>query len=163
MAGTCLNATTRRDHMKIYAGIGSRETPEAVLREMLTIGAARAVLGWKLHSGGARGADSAFEAGCDLQSGHKHVFYAKDATEEAMQLAAKFHPAWNRCSPYARRLHARNMFIILGPELDRPVDEVICWTKNGGATGGTGQAIRAAHHYDIPVNNLYYGTLGSLL
>lgn len=149
--------------MKIYAGIGSRETPMPILKQMVTMGAARALIGWKLHSGGAKGADSAFEAGCDLEAGHKHIFTAADATEEALAMAAQYHPAWSRCSSYARRLHARNMFIILGPSLDRPVDEVVCWTPNGGVTGGTGQALRVAQAYDIPVTNLYYGTLNTLL
>ncbi|NMA16004.1 MAG: hypothetical protein GX935_02005, partial [Erysipelotrichia bacterium] len=28
---------------------------------------------------------------------------------------------------------------------------IICWTKNGSGSGGTGQAIRIAKAYDIPI------------
>ncbi len=32
---------------------------------------------------------------------------------------------------------------------------VIAWTKDGKATGGTGQALRIAEHYNIPIYNLF--------
>ena len=47
----------------VYAGIGSRATPRAVLEAMTTMAAWLARRGWHLHSGGAAGADSAFAAG----------------------------------------------------------------------------------------------------
>lgn len=31
---------------------------------------------------------------------------------------------------------------------------IICWTADGGASGGTGQAMKIARHYNIPVFNL---------
>ena len=47
----------------VYAGIGSRATPRAVLEVITTMAAWLARRGWNLHSGGAVGADSAFAAG----------------------------------------------------------------------------------------------------
>jgi SpoU rRNA methylase family enzyme len=47
---------------------------------------------------------------------------------------------------------------MLGENMDRPTDLVICWTKDGAATGGTGQAIRMANHYGVPVLNLFNTT-----
>lgn len=51
----------------------------------------------------------------------------------------------------ARRLQARNSHQILGWDLNSHSDFVICWTKGGKGNGGTGQAIRIAKDYNIPV------------
>jgi hypothetical protein len=138
----------------IYAGIGSRETPEKILKYMEWLGETQAVYGNTLRSGGAKGADEAFETGVDRVRGPKEIFGAKDATPEAIELAKAFHPNWGSCSPYARRLHGRNSMIILGGGLNDPVELVICWTKGGFPVGGTGQGIRIAEAYDIPIINL---------
>lgn len=138
--------------MKYYAGIGSRETPGDILTEMTRI--AKELHGSKyiLRSGGAIGADTAFEKGSgDL----KEIFKANDATEEAIEYASKFHPAWDRCNEYARKLHGRNAMIILGKDLQTPVSVVYCYTKNGKDIGGTGLGMRIAWANDIKVYNLY--------
>jgi hypothetical protein len=44
---------------------------------------------------------------------------------------------------------------VLGNYGNDPVEFVICWTSNGKDSGGTGQAIRIAKAFDIPVFNLY--------
>lgn len=137
--------------MKFYAGIGSRETPERVLNQMNAIAILLQQEGWTLRSGGAAGADTAFELGAGV---HKEIFYARDADDAAIELAAKYHPAWHRCSPTAKKLLARNGYQILGRDLKTPSQFVVCWTKDGGASGGTGQAIRVAEAYGIPVFNL---------
>ena len=71
-----------------------------------------------------------------------------------MDIAARLHPAWHRCSPAARKLHARNVNILLGAALDRPVDAVVAWTRDGAVTGGTGMGLRIAAAYGIPILNL---------
>ena len=48
-----------------YAGIGSRETPGLMLGAFARIGEFLAKKGYTLRSGGADGADTAFEVGCD--------------------------------------------------------------------------------------------------
>lgn len=136
-----------------YAGIGSRETPCEVLAQMEGIARELFARGYILRSGGAQGADSAFELGAGIQ---KEIFRASDATPASLELASKYHPAWHRCSDYAKRLHARNGFQILGRDLFSPSRFVVCWTKDGGPTGGTGQAIRLATAYQIPVFNLFH-------
>jgi predicted Rossmann fold nucleotide-binding protein DprA/Smf involved in DNA uptake len=55
-----------------YAGIGSRSTPPETLPLIESIAARLAEKGWVLRSGGADGADSAFEKGCDQKQGTKH-------------------------------------------------------------------------------------------
>ena len=73
----------------------------------------------------------------------------------SMEIAAPLHPAWDRCSPAVRKLHARNAAVLLlGETLDRPVDAVVCWSEGGAVTGGTGMAIRIAEARGIPVLNL---------
>ncbi len=142
-----------------YAGIGSRETPLEILRLMTDIGTFMADRGFMLRSGGARGADSAFEAGVNRSSkpNLKVIYTAQDAQnfESWSAHAATFHPAWDRCSDFAKLLHARNSAIILGATLNDPVLNVICWTKDGKDSGGTGQALRIARAHCINVWNLY--------
>lgn len=136
-----------------YAGIGSRDTPVDVLAKMEGIARDLYVMGYTLRSGGAAGADSAFERGAGDM---KEIFRASDATPASLELASKYHPAWHRCSEYAKKLHARNGFQVLGRDLFSPSQFVVCWTKDGGPTGGTGQAIRLATAYQIPVFNLFH-------
>ena len=51
------------DPGRIYAGIGARATPPEVLRLMTQLAGRMEQDGWRLRSGGARGADAAFETG----------------------------------------------------------------------------------------------------
>ena len=139
----------------IYAGIGSRETPKEILELMTLAAKAFADKGFTLRSGGAIGADVAFEKGCGT---NKQIFRAKDCTEAAKEMTSKYHPAWDKCNDYARNLHGRNCQILLGRDVTNPepVKFVLCWTKDGKDTGGTGQAIRIATDMGIPVYNLYH-------
>lgn len=158
-----------------YAGIGSRETPQDTLVWMYEHAAQLADCGWWLRSGGAPGADSAFENGANLQAvprmgrnafkqiflpwdGFQQRYVAEDPqhiftppSEKAFEIAKKYHLAWHKCSDGARSLHARNSHIILGPHLAEPVKFVLCWTPWGEGGGGTGQGIRIARAYNIPV------------
>ncbi len=152
----------------LYAGIGARATPAPILAEMTKMAGSLGRTGWHLTSGGAVGADSAFAEGAP--AGRKTIYlpwrgYNGHAGEHChilspaelascIDIASRMHPAWNRCSPTVRKLHARNVAILLGPSLDRPVDAVVCWTEGGAITGGTGMALRIAAKYRIPVFNL---------
>lgn len=75
---------------------------------------------------------------------------------KAYKLASEYHPNWDACSGGAKKMHTRNVFQILGQGLDKPSLFVVCWTKDGKASGGTGQALRIAKAYDVPVFNLYF-------
>lgn len=147
--------------MNYYAGIGSRQTPYDVLQTMQKIGMAFAQRGLILRSGGAAGADSAFESGVNMQGGKKEIFKVwhkadQEVLQAAGQIAASCHPAWHRCNEFARAAHTRNALIILGEDLNSPVDFVVCWTPGGQAVGGTAVGIRIACKYRIPVYNLWY-------
>ena len=76
------------------------------------------------------------------------------AMSACMEIAAPLHPAWDRCSPTVRKLHARNAVVLLGETLDRPVAACVAWSGQGQVTGGTGMAIRIAEAHGIPVFNL---------
>ena len=152
----------------VYAGIGSRATPPSVLEAMTTLAAWLARRGWHLHTGGAAGADSAFAAGAP--PGSRTLFLpwpgyrgcrgpdcrtlSPHRMHSCLAIAADLHPAWHRCSPAARRLHARNTAILLGQDADRPVHAVVAFTPEGAITGGTSMGIRIAHDRGIPVLNL---------
>lgn len=151
-----------------YAGIGARATPKPVLDDMTTMAAWLARSGWLLATGGAHGADAAFAAGAPPgkrtlylpwtgYNGHGGPDCRVPSPPELdawMAVAARLHPAWNRCSPAVRKLHARNAAVILGPGLDRPVDAVVAWTSEGAVAGGTGMALRIAAERGIPALNL---------
>jgi len=138
--------------MKSYAGIGSRETPVVVLSKMTDI--ARELKALNLRSGGAKGADSAFELGAT----HKQIFYVRDAKPWCYDLVQNYLPAgyqWSRMKPFVQGLLARNMMQILGPNGDDPSLFVIAWTKDGKDSGGSGYALRCAAAHNIPIFNLY--------
>jgi hypothetical protein len=126
---------------------------------MTAIAVKMASLGYILRSGGAKGADTAFESGAGM---FKQIFYAKQCTPAAMEIAKRFHPAWNRCTEFTRKLHGRNTFQVLGSYLDEPSEGLICWTRDGCVshktrninTGGTGTAISIAEAYGVKITNL---------
>lgn len=145
-----------------YAGIGSRETPQDVCAFFKKLGAYLANHNFTLRSGGAQGADKAFEIGCNKVNGDKEIYLPWKGFEgsnstlykdnpEAYIVAEKHHPYWYNLSEGARKLQARNSHQVLGEDLKTPSSFVLCWAKNGSGQGGTGQAIRIAKAYDIPI------------
>ncbi len=141
--------------MKKYAGIGARSTPNHIIKLMEDLGCILAKKGALLRSGGANGADVAFERGCNKGNGQKKIFRpSDDISVECQKLAEKYHPNWSACSWFAKKAHSRNCQIVLGENLDSPVDAILCWTEKGQVVGGTGQALRLAKAYNIKILNL---------
>lgn len=156
---------------KFYTGIGSRETPTEILDLMHRIARHFTAQAWWLRSGGARGADTAFEEGADLNE--KEIYLPwKDfnnnpsklytPTADAYLIASTIHPIWESLSYSAKRVHARNVHQVLGRDIQTPSELVICWTKDGARSeqeatresGGTRTAIVVADRYGVPVLNL---------
>lgn len=144
-----------------YTGVGSRESPLSIKPIMIEIAKFLATEGYTLRSGGANGPDSWFEEG---SMGHKEIYlpdkgFNKNPSplygvcEQALEIASKIHPAWHACRPYARLLHARNVYQVLGKDLNTPSRFLLCWTERGESKGGTRTAIKLAEKYDIPVLN----------
>lgn len=148
---------------------------------MRALGQCLAASGWRLRSGGATGADQAFAAGATLAippsagdsrqeiyipwkgfSGQDGILATTQQIRAAEALMSRVHPAWAHLTQGARKLHARNVFQILGVNLSEPTTLVICWTRDGAqtaeetsaTTGGTGTAIKIASEHGIPVFNL---------
>ena len=159
---------------RVYAGIGSRLTPPNILSEIRGIAVWLSDEGIRLRSGGAKGADSAFYDGAirgrafrDTVVYLPHIWtpagrfcriQTRDQVAMGREEAKAHHPAWHRCSPMVKAFHIRNVAIILGGNLDKYADFVVCWTKGGRVAGGTGLGIRIARTHDIPVFNLSIGT-----
>lgn len=122
-------------------------------------------LGYTLRSGGASGADQYFESGISDPANAEIYLPWRDfnghpsqlcfPSDDARRMAEKHHPAWDRCSSAAKKMHARNAHQVLGPTLREPSSFILCWTKNGRDVGGTGLAIRIARAKEIPVINLF--------
>jgi hypothetical protein len=159
------------DKKIIYAGIGSRETPADILKLMQDLAEKLARSNCILRSGGADGADTAFEQGCDLANGQKEIYLPWrgfnnnksqlfDPSNTAYKIASETHPGFTYLKSPAKLLMARNTHQILGEYCDTPVDLILCWTPDGATTktssktGGTGQALRLAAKYNIPIYNL---------
>ena len=147
---------------KYYAGIGARKTPPEILQLMTCIAAKLESLGYVLRSGGAEGADRAFEAGV-TDSANKQVFLADGVISiDAFASVGQFHPAPASLSAYVRKLMARNYHQVMGPEGEPKSSFVICWTPDGckshatrtRASGGTGQAVSIADYHKVPLFNL---------
>lgn len=150
-----------------YGGVGARVTPTTILEQMTGIAKKLQSKGYILRSGGARGADTAWEDG----AGHsKQIFkplknqspYDYVTLAKAYQIAEQHHPTWKYLPDWHRDLLARNVHIVLGPELDNPSEFLLCWTEDGifktedrtKASGGTGHTIAVACTYGVPVFNL---------
>ena len=146
---------------RYYTGVGSRQTPKDILDVMRSISIKLESLNFILRSGGADGADYAFERA--INKGKKQIFYAKHCNSEAMKIAEKYHPAWHLLNPYVKKLHGRNAMQVLGQDLNTPSEVLICWTPDGCIahrdrtieTGGTGTAISIADAYNVPIQNLH--------
>ena len=150
---------------KTFAGIGSRQSPPEILEKMKAIAKFLSERGYTLRSGGADGADSAFEQGATKKeiflpwnnyNGRKvdNISFFSELSDIHFNLAETMHPAWEKCSPGAKKMHARNTQQILGQNLDTPCDFVVCWTKGGEKVGGTSTALRLSELHNIPVFNL---------
>lgn len=154
----------------MIAGIGSRKTPASVLSEMTVIGVWCQHHGVGVRSGHAEGADYAFEVGAETGTFIYLPFstfnakmpilgYSKvvnhDLHPDLAEIAADHHPKWPYLNWLTRAFHTRNVAQVLGLPEEPLSAAVVCWTVDGGPTGGTGQAIRIATASGIPVLNMF--------
>lgn len=166
--------------MKYYAGIGSRETPKDVCNKMTEIASLLEKQDFVLRSGGAQGADHAFEIGIsdplmmdiylpyinfNNKSGSKYIFISTfdHSNYKAAYESLKYHPRGFNMSHGTKVMMIRNYFQACGLVNQSNSSFVICWTPKGanGYTikttyddGGSGQCIRIAAAHNIPVYNL---------
>lgn len=147
---------------RYYAGIGSRQTPQSSLKLINDVAARLEAMGYTLRSGGAEGADTFFEQATMRRqiflpwarfNNSPHTEFTSP-TQEAVELAHEEIQGFAQRAQPVRMLLARNMHQVLGPNLDTPVDFVVCWTTGGRVQGGTAHAIRLAKSRNIDVYNL---------
>ena len=148
-----------------YAGVGSRRTPQDVLDAMADIAQTLGDAGTALSTGGAYGADKAFETGAlrtdapitvhtpwpgyngyrpghgldtDIDVVHPKATDAIRGTSYA-DIAREHHPYWNRCTRGVRALFVRNVSVLAGARGVEggtlPVRAVIAYTPNGLPVG----------------------------
>ena len=148
-----------------YAGIGSRRTPEPFLAAMADLAETLGRAGCILSTGGADGADRAFETGAlrtdapvtvhtpwpgyngyrpgrepesDIDVVHPRPTDAADG-EPYLDLARRQHPHWERCGRGARALFVRNVSLLAGAlgcdGAPLAVRAVVAWTPNGRSRG----------------------------
>lgn len=159
---------------KYYAGIGSRETPREVCLYMTAIAKRLASLGYTCNSGGADGADTAFERGAVI---NRQIFLPWDGFNKRNianltklhgegsylvppfnpDLVTKYHPKPSALSEDGWKFMSRNSYQVLGKDLNTSVEFVLCWTREGKLKGGTAQAMRIAIDRGIPIFNFYDG------
>lgn len=176
-------------------GIGSRETPKEMTQLLSVLAAVMFSQGYVWRSGGAAGADEAFEqgvvthphyhphlpppmeiylpwngfaAGGQAATGRSKKWHSPQhgyfdtkrfpLYEQAEQIALRIHPSPDalRAKQGVMALHTRNVFQILGQELNAPSKRVYLWAKpakDGLVMGGTRTAVALATEYKIPCVN----------
>jgi len=165
---------------KIYTGIGNRDTPSNILSEFSRIAKILENNQFILRSGGAAGADTAFEEAISCKE-HKEIYLPRKrfnyntsslfiTKEDENNLKLKeichnFNKNFFYLEDGIKKLFMRNVFQILGKNLDKPSEFVVCYTRDGcigkqsrtKLTGETGFAIVIAEAYEIPIFNLKNG------
>lgn len=79
--------------------------------------------------------------------------------DEATAIAKAVHPYWERCSSFAKLLHGRNPYQVLGESLNEPSEIFVCWAPPNGENavkGGTNTAYQVAYDWGIPIFNFYF-------
>ena len=153
----------------IVTGIGSREIDADGIARVIEIAKMMDEKGFVLRSGGAPGTDSIFEASMKEKEIYLPWYKFNNNKSVLCQLkpgcfaiAETVHPAWDYLSPGAQKLHARNVYQVLGYDLNTLSSVCVCWTSDGvktekessKETGGSRTAIVLADRYHIPVFNL---------
>ena len=149
--------------VKYYTGIGSRETPKEIGEIINKIAVKLEELEYVLRSGGAGGSDTYFAE----KIKNKEIFIpwksfgegiVPKETQFSHNLLKEVHPAYDKLSQGALKLHLRNVNQVLGEDLVTPSSFLICWAKTDNKnipTGGTRTAWKIAEKYKIPRFNLF--------
>ena len=163
-----------------YTGVGSRDITDEEWE--LIVSVAKWLAQWfKMRSGKANGADSAFEWGVHESEypdnkeiyipwpkfegneipGEKISLDRPDSVNFALtlQYAKEIHPRWEKLTQGAKKLHQRNVHQVLGRDLENPTPSKFLLAcsdedKNGDVKGGTRTAWMLAKQFDVPCLNI---------
>ena len=152
---------------KYYTGVGSREVPSNYNKIIKVISTFLRDENYVLRSGGADGSDSIFE---QYAGNLKEIYLPWKGfnnntsnllfDDKAILIAKDIHPAYDKLSQGAKKLHARNIHQVLGQNLNTPSKFLIAYTKNGEMVGGTRTALVLAERNKIPIFNIGFFDLG---
>lgn len=133
---------------KYYAGIGSRETPPNILKQMEEIALKLSDKGYILRSGHANGADQAFGRGAkeaeiwlpwksfnSAQKVSHHTYRVISFEDKEAFDSLSFHPVGFSLPETVKKLMARNYRQLIGFDGAPNSEFVVCWTKDGKDTG----------------------------
>lgn len=156
--------------MFAWTGIGARETPQEIFDLMIEISLYMNDWNWILRSGGAAGADTAFEMGTNKKEiylpwknfrdnpSSLYLFSSSVNSGSAIAMAEKVWDLrykagnvkvkWNSLKDVTKKFMIRNIFQIFGAEVNNLSRMIFCWTKDGEASGGTGMAIFTAEMFN---------------
>lgn len=142
-----------------YLGIGTDDTPPAVLSRMTTLGALLGVAGHELRATRARKPDLAFEDGNDAVKGQRRIrceTLQSSALAKAAEIYNDYTPDdFNALDEDTRAMCAAYVLLMLGDKFDDPVDCVITWYDTSYFnTAYLPMACYIAGKYDFPVFNL---------
>lgn len=152
----------------IYAGTGSVHTPHWV-RDLFCIAGERLADSFTLRSGGQEGSDICFERGCENGQGKREIWlpwphYEYNKSDKIVDVAryayicASLYPNWDNLSDAMRKRYARCIPMILGEDLDKPVDFMVCYLPEDEVDTEARFAYDLATTNNIPIVNvgLYY-------
>jgi len=156
---------------KYYTGVGSRKTPKEICDLMTKIASELEKQGYILRSGGAAGSDFAYQKGVHKLE-NKQIFIPwknfgygisledliPEKVQDAMELVSIIHPNPKALTDAGWKLHARNVFEVLGSTLKEPSKFLICYAKidkDGNPLHGTRTAWMVAKLHEIPCFNLF--------
>lgn len=146
----------------IFTGVGSRVIPGNIFSLLGSIGILLRNNNWICRTGTARGSDAAFRASYETRPTNLEVYAPEDILNNkfgnadlAKSIVRNYHPCYDRIqSEFSKALLARNVYQVLGSDLNTPSEIVFCYTENGEIKGGTSIVLRIAQHYGIPIVNL---------
>jgi hypothetical protein len=151
----------------IVTMIGSREAPKDICDLFTELGVEVRERGWWARSGHAQGIDYASECGAlkrcivylpwesfNRQKEMLGIPRTQPLRDEVLEIVYKHEAYAKNLKDAVKLIKSRNVYQVLGEDLESPSDIVVCWTEEGKVVGGTGLAIKIATANDIPIINV---------
>ncbi|UKS72190.1 DprA-like DNA recombination-mediator protein [Klebsiella phage KpLz-2_45] len=165
--------------------IGSTDLGQAHFSFCKELGFFLCEQGFSIRSGKAPGADQAFQSGFEnslsaadyirdpqiflpwktferdnvfVSDRYDRYDYSPESIAKAEAIISTVHPVWDRLTDGQKRFHIRNVFQILGEDVESPSAFLIACApedSEGLPKGGTRSAFKIARDRDIPCINIY--------
>ncbi|MCZ7861144.1 hypothetical protein O9X98_06960 [Agrobacterium salinitolerans] len=138
---------------RYYSGVGMREPEQEADAVIARFAKQAAADGFVLRTAKGKGVDRLFVTHHD---GDKELIKDKLVPPpRAYEIAERHHGAWDLCDDRARKLHAMNVMIYLGPSLDSPVSFNLVWSPADiDSPGGSALGMRVCREFGIETFNL---------